>query len=129
MNKSDDRYQVWSDAAFQSWADGDVDAQGALWAENATRQAIHPFDESQILRGREAIIEGYSQWKPTDVRILKNEILSSSPDYGIGNARAEWVEDDGKIWACDWIYKITLDAHDLCTSYQEWNVVRSKEVE
>lgn len=129
MSKHEDRYQAWSDTAFQSWADGNSDIQEFLWAEDATRLSIHPFDESDTTRGRSAIMERFNQWKVSDAKMLKNEILSSGPDYGIGNARAEWQEKDGKIWACDWIYKITLDSNDQCTSYQEWNVVHSKEAE
>ena len=129
MTKSDDRYQARSDAAFQSWADGDSAIQESLWAEDATRLSVHPFDKSETALGRTAIMTKFNEWKVSGAQMLKNEILSSGLDYGIGNARAEWKEKDGKIWACDWIYKITLDSNDQCTSYQEWNVVQSKEAE
>lgn len=127
MTKGKDRYQKWSDAAFQSWANGDSATAESLWAENATRLAVDPFDENEPLRGRTTIIETLKAWKVSDAKILKNKILCSNSDYGIGNARAQWKGQDGKIWACDFIYKITLDSNEQCTSYQEWNVVGSKE--
>lgn len=127
MNKGDNRYQKISDAMFQSWTKGDSVTAESLWAENATRLAVDPFDQNEPLRGRAAIIEALEAWKDSHAKILKNKILCSNSDYGIGNARAQWKGQDGNIWACDFIYKITLDSNDQCVAYQEWNVVRSKE--
>ncbi|MEJ2350161.1 MAG: hypothetical protein P8Y03_10285 [Anaerolineales bacterium] len=62
-----------------------------------------------------------------NARLLKNEILSSSAERGIGNARVSWTDGDGKTWACDFIYEITLDSSGRCNFYKEWNVIRSKD--
>ena len=128
MNKTNDRFQTWSDAAFTAWRNGDSDAHLSLWAEDATHLAINPFDESEPLRGRSAIVKDFDGWSAIEGKqLLKNEILSSGTEHGIGNARASWKGKDGKTWACDWIYLVNLDSNDMCTSYQEWNVVRSRE--
>lgn len=127
MNQSDNPYQKWSDASFQAWVNQDAVAAEALWAENATRQAMDPFDKNEPLRGRAGILEMLSAWKDSEPRILKNRILCFNAEFGIGNARAQWKGQDGAIWRCDFIYQITLNAKGQCTSYLEWNVVRSKD--
>lgn len=96
MIQNDDRYQAWSDTAFQSWTDGDSAAMESLWAEDATRLSIDPFDENEPLRGRATIIKSLEAWKGSDPKLLKNMILSSDSDYGIGNARAQWKGQDGR---------------------------------
>ena len=127
MTDSDNRYQKWSDDAFRAWIERDVDATEALWAEDAIRQSMDSFDESTPLRGRSAITEALIAWGGTQTRILKNKLLCFNSEYGIGNARAEWVGQDEQLWRCDFIYKITLNSRGECASYLEWNVVRSKE--
>ncbi|NIP50369.1 MAG: nuclear transport factor 2 family protein [Gammaproteobacteria bacterium] len=127
MTQNNNRYQKWSDAAFQAWVNQDVDATEALWAEDATRQSMDSFDESAPLRGRAAIIEALTSWGDAQPKILKNRILCFNSEYGIGNARAEWVGQDTRLWRCDFIYKIALNSKGQCTSYLEWNVIRSKE--
>ena len=128
MKDHNERYKTWSDASIKAWCNKDVNAQLLLFVEHSSYQAADPFDQNEILRGKSALrdyLQSFSSIK--DACMLKNEILSSSADVGIGNARVSWKSESDQTWACDFIYVITLNLDDQCTSYKEWNVVRPME--
>lgn len=127
MTNLEKRYKTLSEAMFKTFVEGDVEAQVSLWAEGCTRTSIDAFGEHSVIQGQDAIREaakGWASWK--DLRLLKNEILSTSEEKGIGNAVVRWTGSDGREWSCDFIYVITLDENDRCVSYIEWNVVKPK---
>lgn len=127
MTSNEDRYKNFMDVLLQALSDDDVDAWEAGWADDCTHQEIDPFDEGPYLRGRAAMRKLGESYVGKGFRVLKNEMLSSDAERGIGNARVTWTGTDGRQRACDFIYRITLDADDRCTSYEEWNVVRAKD--
>ncbi len=128
MAKNIDRYKSWFDGGSQSISAGDVDTYVSFWADGCTYLAVDPFDESETVHGLTGIRQLAEAWSTnaSDFRLLKSEILSAGPERGIGNARVTWTDKGGKTWACDFIFQVTLDSSDRCTSYKEWNVVRSK---
>ncbi len=129
MTNQEERYQAWAEASFKTFVEGDVDAQVSLWAEDCTHTAIDAFGQHATRRGKAAVREAAEGWasgmhRP---RLLKNELLSASEERGIGNAVLRWSGSDGKEWACNFIYMITLDQAGRCVTYMEWNVVESRE--
>ena len=130
MTKLEERYKAWSEASEKAFLKGDVDAQVSLWAEDCTRTAIDAFGDHHTIQGREAIRISAEGWAKgfTNPKLLKNELLSATEERGIGNADVRWTGSDGKEWACNYIYMITLDEQGRCVSYTEWNVVKSREV-
>ena len=126
MTSSEVRYKSFMNRSMKALIDGDVDTFSSLWAEDCIHQSIDPFDQGEILRGREAMHAYAEAWSDvSDFQVLKNQVLSADSEGAIGNARVKWNADDGTHWACDFIYQIKLDSNDLGTSYKEWNVVRS----
>lgn len=128
MTNSEVRYKSFMDRSMKALIDGDIDTFTSLWSEDCIHQSIDPFDQGEIVQGREAMRAYAGAWSGVvDFQVLKNKILSADSEGSIGNARVKWTADDGTQWACDYIYQITLDSNALCTSYKEWNVVRSAE--
>jgi len=129
MTELEKRYQVWSDAMFEAFVEGDVDAMVLLWAEDCTRTAIDAFGDHSVGRGKGEIREAAEGWASGFIspELLKNEILSANEEKGIGNAVIRWKGGDEKEWACNFMYVITLDEDSRCVSYTEWNVVESRE--
>ncbi|HSG44754.1 MAG TPA: hypothetical protein VLA72_16525 [Anaerolineales bacterium] len=129
MTKLEERYKTWIEASEKAFLEGDVDARVALWAEDCTRTVIDAFGEHRTIQGQEAIrkaAEGAAAGTLNRI-VLKNELLSATDEKGIGNAEIRWTDTDGKEWACNYIYLITLDENNRCVSYTEWNVVNAKE--
>lgn len=134
MTKLEERYKAWSESSFKAFLEGDVDAQVSLWAEDCTRTAIESFGEHHTIQGREAIRKEAEGWAAgaagsENLRLLKNERLSATEEKGIGNAVVRWTGRDGKEWACNFIYMITLADEGHCKSYTEWNVVNAREAQ
>ena len=129
MTKLEERYKAWTDAESQALIKGDVDALVSLWAQDCRHTAIDAFGEHHTIQGREAIRKAAEGWVNdlSNPRLLKNVLLSASDEKGIGNAEVRWTGSDGKEWACNYIYMISLDEQDRCVSYTEWNVVKSRE--
>jgi hypothetical protein len=129
MKNQKARYQAWSDSIMQAWSEGDTSSIDNLWAEKCTRTSIDAFTDHDTISGRDDLRDLLIRWASgmKNPRLLKNEILSASEEKGIGNAKVGWTTGDGKEWACDFIYLISLDENDRCVSYTEWNVVQSRE--
>lgn len=125
-----ERYLAWSQASINAFVDRDVDMQVSLWNKACTRTAIDAFGDDNTVQGREALRKMAQKWATVDsLRLLKNELLSATEEQGIGNALVRWKEGEGKEYACNSIYIVTLDDEDRCVSYTEWNVVKSRERE
>ena len=128
MTNSEVRYKPFMDRSMKALSDGDVDTFTSLWSEDCSHQSIDPFDQGEIVQWRKAMRAYAGAWSGVvNFQVLKNQILSVDSEGSIGNARIKWTTNDGTQWACDFIYQITLNADNLCTSYKEWNVVRSAE--
>ena len=129
MTKLEKRYQTWGDASFEAYVKEDVEAEVSLWAENCTFTVIDAFGEHQIIQGKAAHRKYVEDWvsRTNNFQILKNEILSASQEKGIGNAIVRWTGSDGNEFSCNFIYMMTLDADNRCTSFAEWNVVKKRE--
>lgn len=129
MSINEERYRTWGDAMLQAFADGDVEVMASKWAEDGSWTSIDPFGEHRTRQGREAIYEAMQEmFAQTEQRhVLKNELLSATEERGILNAWVEWKAEDGAEVACNFIYVVALDEDDRSISYQEWNVVDSKD--
>ena len=128
ITKQEERYKAWSESAFKAFIEGDVDVPQTLLAENYKWMNIDAFGEHHISQGPEAILQMTAEnWGMKNPRLLKNELICASKEKGVFNAIIRWTDGDNKEWASDFIYVITLDENDRCTSYTEWNVVNSRE--
>ena len=122
------QYQAWSDGCFKAFAEGDVEKQMGMWAENCTHTIIDAFGEHHVKKGRAAMRESAENWGTVKtIQVLKNEIFGVGDGEGIGNAEVRWTTSDGKDWACNFVYVITLNGKGQCAAYKEWNVVTSRD--
>ena len=128
MMNLEKRYKMWGDAMMKAFIDGDGDKQISFWTDNYKWMNIDAFGEHHIRQGWDAIRQGTPEnWGMNNLRLLKNELICASEEKGVFNAIIRWTDGDNKEWASDFIYVITLDENDRCTSYTEWNVVRARE--
>jgi hypothetical protein len=129
MSINEQRYKTWGDAMLQAFADGDVEVTASKWAEDGSYTSIDPFGEHITRQGREAIYEAMEEmFARTEQRhVLKNELLSAADERGILNAWVKWKAEDSAEVSCNFIYIVALDEDNRCISYQEWNVVDSKD--
>lgn len=130
------RIQSWIDTYIDALETTDANAFAEIFSEDATYKETDPFDEYrgkggwQNLTGRLKIHERYDKFFKSleQYRVWDREVLSITPDQGIGRVRVTWIDSSSKKqWACDWMYKMTLDSDNRCTSFQEWHVVGSKD--
>ena len=124
----------WMDAYFRALENKDAETMATLFSEDATYEIIDPFDKwidyglyldgrSKIHKWFENFFNGTEKW-----RVLKSDVLSTTPDLGIGNCRLNWVNISSKEhMACDFILLVTLDSDHLCTSFRDWARVRAKD--
>jgi hypothetical protein len=126
----------WIDAYIEALEALDAKAFAEMFREDSIYQEIDPFDEypaggaGQNLTGQAEVFERYDQFMRAieQYRVHDSEILSVTPEQGVGRLRVTWVNSASKRkWACDWIYRVTLDSDGRCSSFREWHVVRSKD--
>lgn len=124
----------WMEAYFQAVKSKDAQTLAAFFSEDATYEIVDPFEEwvdyGSYVMGRREIhqwfenfFQGAEEW-----HLLKSEVLSATPDLGIGHLRLNWVNTSSKEqMACDFIILVTLDSNNLCTSIRDWSRVRAKD--
>ena len=54
MTNSEVRYKSFMDRSMKALIDGDIDTFTSLWSEDCIHQSIDPFDQGEIVQGREA---------------------------------------------------------------------------
>jgi len=128
LTNVEERYRMWSDAMMKAFIDGDGDKQATLWADNYKWMNIDAFGNHHTRQGKEEIRKGTPEnWGMINPHLLKNELICANKEKGVFNAIIRWIGHDGKEWATNFIYVVTLDENDCCVSYTEWNVMKARE--
>ena len=111
--------ELWLDAYGRAWEEGDSNAAGMLFTEDATYQE-NPFD--QPMRGRSAIIEYWTHVPRTQENIhFSYQIIALTGDTAVAHWSASFtrIPSNSKV-KLDGIFMLTFGEDNRCKSLREW---------
>lgn len=116
--------QAWLDAYVAAWRTYDPAEISALFSENAT-YAYHPWDErGDLVRGRDAIVDGWlgekdepGSWEAR----YRTLLVEGERAVATGFTRYS----DGEFYWNLWV--IRFDEQDLCIEFVEWFMLEPEE--